>query len=179
MDIWIPLIAAVIGGLIATIPTVISNRAQAKEREKERDEQRREAKTQLALELTRNDVKILEDGIDDAIKGLGIINLTYHKKRSGELSHDEFVADILSLDGRFVKTSESVEIANKIAASFGEEFFAQYDEFSELCQAYADQYFIDQRGIRADHSEVMDRITKMAGKLHTMLREKLISIRDS
>ena len=45
-----------------------NNRFQAQERDKDRVDQRREAKTQLALELMRSDIKITEDSIDNALK---------------------------------------------------------------------------------------------------------------
>src|SRR5215207_5171510 len=80
------LLVAVVGGLIAVIPVLITIRNQSIERDKDRQEQRREAKTQLALELLRNDIKVIEDSIDNELKSVNILNAINSKRHSGKLS---------------------------------------------------------------------------------------------
>src|SRR5687768_938371 len=96
---WNTLVSVVIGGLIATIGSILNNRFQAKQQERDRQEQRREAKTELALELKRNDVKIVEETIDGYLKGLGELRSIRVKYPDTEKAKDAMQAEYVSRIG--------------------------------------------------------------------------------
>ena len=120
---WNTLLSVLLGGILATIPIIISNRFQAKEREKDREEQRREAQIQLALELDRNDIKVLEDSIDECLKSMDYLRILSLEAR-GQSTPDA--------ESRFNKLIGSDSIANKLAATIGEEFFFGISHFYQI-----------------------------------------------
>jgi len=183
---WTTLISVVIGGLIATIPILVSNRFQATEREKEREEQRKEAKAQLALELMRNDIKVIEEVIDGELNTLDVMSSLNLEMRMQDLSDDEIrdktQKELFFVESKHNKLNGVALIADKIVSTFGDEFSSAYDTFCELSTEYSKKYieFSSEEfpgGI--DDSELLTEITRVAGKLHTMMREKLISIRET
>jgi|ERR1700752_3925392 len=178
---WNTLLSVVIGGLIATIGSIINSRFQAQERIKDREEQRREAKTQLALELMRRDIKIMVDVIDNTLKSQRVIELTFIRKIRGELSEDEMQREIHSIDGKYMKLGETDTIADKLSFTFGNEFYTEYQNFKGLTNSYKDLYMKDTNGPFSTDmaTEQLGGIVESAGKLHTILQEKLISLRDT
>ena len=59
-----------LGSLITFWINAQNLKYQSRERDKDRQEQRREAKTQLALELKRNDIRALQESIDNHLEGI-------------------------------------------------------------------------------------------------------------
>jgi hypothetical protein len=175
------LLGVLIGSLIPFWINRQNLRNQAIERDKDRQEQRREAKIQLALELMKNEVEIVEGMVDNTIKALRIIELASFKRIRGELSQDGWRAEILSTDSKFMKLAETSTISAKIAYTFGDKFSSEYDNFQKLSYKYMDMYTYMELASYSenDASNLMQEITESSAKLHTMLKEKLISIRDS
>jgi len=178
MAIWIPLISAVIGGLLTVIPVLITLRNQAIEREKDRQEQRREAKTQLALELMRNDVKIIDDVIHDSFKGLNYSrNLAFRRDR-GKISHDEMLEELEATVAS--DTFEVDYIVDSVASTFGNEFYSHYKDWENLVGEFSDLMLSTSSEEKKDEEldELWNKIIVATGKLHILLKEKLISLRE-
>ena len=80
---------------------------------------------------------------------------------------------------KVAQLNESKPIAEKLAYSLGDEFHVEYENFRLELQNYL-QYHLHSPIFKFD--EVLDleaRVSKSAAKLHNILREKLISIRDT
>jgi len=116
-----------LGSLITFLISYLNNRFLAKESEKERQEQRKEAKTQLALELMRNDIMIIEDRIDSQLRAVDTIHTLSLRKSRGELSQDEMKKQLFSMyldeNGKLVQEGEREMIADKVALAIGEHFY--------------------------------------------------------
>ncbi len=172
------LISVVIGGLIATIPVFISNRFQAKEREKEREETRKDAKTQLAFELMRDDIRVLENAIDNQLNGLGELIAMRRQHVLDGKSDSEVIKDVKSKlsSGKYWKLMETDRISYKLALALGEEIFSEYGIYDDALFEYFHLLLLP-----TDETERKDepaiKVMTSAGKLHNMLKEKLISIR--
>src|SRR5690349_6398709 len=94
---WNTLLSVFLGGVLATIPVIITIRNQSRERDKDRQEQRREAKTQLALELMRNDIQMIEDCIDSYLKIIEIIKGVAMSASENSPQHTDIIYKILSM----------------------------------------------------------------------------------
>lgn len=177
---WSTLISVVIGGLIAIIPILINNRFQSRENERIREEALREAKTQLALELMRNDVKIVDDSINDSLNALSLSRNLAFKRDRGKISHDEMLEELESF---LMGDNDKLEInfmVDKVAFTFGDEFYSHFQDWDSLLSDYSDLMLSP--ASQEEKDEELDRlwseIISAAGKLHIMLRERIISIRD-
>jgi hypothetical protein len=182
---WNSLISAVIGGLLAVIPVLITIRNQSKERDKDRQEQRMDAKTQLALELISNDVKIFEDFIDNSLREMSIIVEFSLKRWDKKLSVQEMKEQIKSAyfeeTGRIYKLGDADIGAEKIARTLGTEIYSEYKNFNDLLTPYYtlvvnDVSVWDTK--RKEEDELYEKVMNSAAKLHSLLRGKIISIRE-
>jgi hypothetical protein len=179
MEVWVPLLSALVGGLIAVVPVLITLRNQAQERERDRLEQKKEAKTQLEIELVRNDIKVIDEMVDRDLKILFFY--TYNRIREfwGEISEDQLMEMFASYNDTNAQLAETRPIAVKLAASLGEDIGKQYHAFI-VCAARAKYFVRTSKGHSAEeYDEAGDEADKIAAELHTALRDKLVSIRDS
>jgi hypothetical protein len=178
---WATLISVVIGGLIATIPVLISNRFQAKERDKDRQEQRREAKIQLALERMKNKIKFIEDRIDTELRAVDTINTLALKEFKGELSHAEMRKQLdlmyLEAEGRYAQVGEMEIISDKWIDTLGEDFHAEFRKFDDLCYEFW-KMSVNSPYVPAKVKKARLELSTSAAKLINMLDERLISIRE-
>jgi hypothetical protein len=177
---WNSLLSAIVGGLLTVIPVLITIRNQAKERDKERREQRREAKTQLALELMRNDIRVLENAIDNQLNGLGEIIAMRQQHVLDEKSDSEVIEDIKTKlsSGKYWKLMETDRISYKLALALGEEIFSEYCIYDDAIFEYFRFLLVAiEEDERKDESAI--KVMTSAGKLHNMLNDKLISLRDT
>jgi hypothetical protein len=179
MEIWIPLIAAVIGGLIATIPVIISNRAQAKEREKDRQEQRREAKIQVREKWIERDILTVMSMIESLSK-LDVehmvldANLAPLKGKKDQQSKIDVMKYLDEADRIFNETQHSLERLLTLGSSLDDvRIFEKLGDYLEARNKY----------VNADSDEDMNagwtNLGTKSGDFHRVLREKLISIRDT
>ncbi len=178
---WNTILSVFLGGVLATVPIIISNRFQAREREKDRQEQRQEEKAKLALELMRNDIRIIEDIIDCDLKTLDTYSNLRLKKERGKLTQEEMLekmktvaVDILG-DGYIL--SETGPLAEKLLLSLGEEFSGKYQIYKQDCIDFL-QYYAHSSTFRVEDMRTIDSaVYKGAAQLHRMLNEKLLSLR--
>jgi hypothetical protein len=180
---WNSLLSAIVGGLLTVIPVLITIRNQSTERDKDRQEQRREAKTQLALELLRNDIKVVEDGIDNELKLVVLYANLRISKEGKELSEAEMGEEIdwrrSATHTRATQLREVKPIAEKIARSLGNEFFAQYDKFDDEIGNYLNYLIHSRNFIPQEAVKLQTEAAKSAAPLHSMMNDKLVSIRDT
>lgn len=178
---WSTLLSVAVGGLIAVIPIVISNRHQAKEREKDRSEQRREAKTQLALELIRNDARLVQDNINNYLQFIDELQVVKDKSKPTSLSDEKvvylFLKDHLASDDKLQQLYEFSAMADMIVLGFGDDFSKEYKDFRDKCKAFFDLAISDPSRFIGDDVSISSIISS-AGKLHVLMREKLISLRE-
>ena len=103
----------------------------------------------------------------------------------GHLSTEEMLVEMKALfsdeNSQFNKLSEIDMIGAKLAHTFGDEFILEYTNFTELWLEYSTEMaapaHLDSENIIVD-DKTWNKVTNSAAKLHTMLNEKLISIRD-
>ncbi len=123
-----------LGSLITFLVSYLNNRFQAQEKDKDRDEARREAKTQLALELTRNDIRVLEDFIDEVLKATSLLFNLGIRKELDRLSKSKWQQIIRSAiddeNGKLSLFSDLNIIASKTAHSIGGDVLSEYDHFN-------------------------------------------------
>jgi hypothetical protein len=183
MEVWVPLLSALVGGLIAVVPVLITLRYQAEELRWDRQEQRREAKTLLALELLRNDVKAFDDAIDNDLRALDLYANIRLKKEAGKITEVEMRKQMKDVavdeNGRVYLLAESSANSEKMAISFGDEFYKEFNKYSDATTAYM-QFYVNSPTFTMEEVKRIDLdVLKSAAMLHNMLKEKLISIRDS
>jgi hypothetical protein len=177
---WNSLISAVIGGLLAVIPVLITIRNQAKERDKDRQEQRTEAKTQLALELKRNDIRTLEEYFNNQLKGLSHLRRIRIKHVNSNDALEKIQSEFnskLTEDSDLYKLVETNLIVAKLALTIGDEFYSEYNRYANAVNDYIS--LLMNMPKEKENPVPFNKLILSAGKLHTMLQEKLISIRDS
>lgn len=178
---WNTLLTFALGGLTAVIPIIISNGYQAREKNKDRVEQRREAKTQLALELMRNDIKTIEDGIDENLRAVDSINTLSLKKHMGKLESDSVIKEMQSMtldsNSKHSRLGESELISEKLAHTLGADFYSEYIKFDDLCLEFW-KMSASSPYLHENVGKARIELSISAGKLHAMMNEKLISLRD-
>jgi hypothetical protein len=182
MEIWVPLISACIGGLIATIPILIGLAVQMYLHISESQQKKREAKIQLVTELTKSDIKIIEASIDNQLKGFAEITRIVTQHRINDSSDEELLLDIRARfaadDGKFWKLFETDRVSYKLAHALGDEFYSEYrgyvHKFTD-CASLLISSTSEPEGIEKMILEMYDA----AGKLHTLMNERLISLRDT
>lgn len=86
---WESLRPVIVGGLIATIPILISNLVQIYLKRMEIKQKEKEEKVQLAEELTRRNIKIIRENIDNSLFQMRIIEAERDKVQLGEITEKE------------------------------------------------------------------------------------------
>jgi hypothetical protein len=179
MEVWVPLLSALVGGLIAVVPVLITLRYQAEERKWDRQEQKREAKTQLEIELVRNDIQVIEQMIDNDLKLIFFYGSNKLMELHGEISDDERRIRVASFrNGAADRLAENRPRAITLAMSLGQNFANQYKEFNACVSRLIDFLVFDEDDGK-DIQEENEKMYTLAAELHKTLRDKLISIRDS
>src|SRR6266498_3468826 len=199
---WNTLLSVFLGGLLATVPIIISNRFQAKEHEKERLEQRRITKIQAREKWEERDIleiielveKLLKD-VSEIKKHVSIVSLRSAKNKD-PLTVDEFIKRVELSAGNLVdQLLECKQTTDKLA------WLAHSFDDTKILSGYVDFTLaaFDVIGLtpstmddKTRKSEVVTKpLPKMsesdswgnllicAGVFHEALREKLISLRDS
>jgi hypothetical protein len=175
------LVGVFLGSAITFLISFLNNRFEAKERDKDREEKRKEARIQLSLELTKSDIKTLEDTIDNQLKALAEVARIRTQHLVNNSSDTEMLSDIKtrfsSEDGKLWKLIETNRVSYELAHALGKEFYSEYSGFVKMYSDYINLLLSsvsDSQGL----DELNSKIYKTAGKLHTIMTEKLISIRD-
>lgn len=181
---FLPLGGVFLGSAITFLISYLNNRFEARERDKDREEQRREAKTQLALELMRNDIKIIDDSINNSLQALELSRNLAFKRDRGKLSHGEMLDELGSTLANESGTTFELQtdyIADKAAFSLGEDFYSSFKACEKLRGDYSDLMLSASPSEEEDAelSELWNKIIIAAAKLHIMMNEKLISFRDN
>jgi len=172
-----------LGSVITFFISYLNNRFEATERSKDREEQRREAKTQLTLELKRKDIEIIQNTIDNALKSMEIVLETRTKESWGRISDEEVWEElksaILDEKSRMHQQGESDMIAEKLAFTLGDEFHSDYRKFCDLCAEYWSRMLNSSYYSKEDQDIAFFNAAGSAAKLHNLMNEKLISLRDT
>lgn len=179
-----------LGSLIPLLITYINNRFLAKERDKDRHEQRREAKIQLKLELTKSAMQVVDDSITNILKlhseALYINSVEMEHLSllldTGILKKEEYLAKSKSyLERLDITNKESkleLDTISRIAYSFDDEISTEYGNFAKKLIEYFQSANTENLKVKMDPNAWFD-VKKSAGNLQRLLREKLLSIRDS
>jgi hypothetical protein len=193
---WNTLISVAIGGLIATIGSILNNRFQAQERQKDREEQRRHANIQAREKWTERDILRIMDLLESMMKLLteektlwwdevilddkkeaGVLTESAYKKARGML--------IARIPERIQETALTLELIARLVYSFEKgDIVSSYERFAQAAEAWNS---FDKAGPHP-HKESKKRkqetarlwfeVSDAAAEFHGALREKLISIRD-
>ena len=182
---WNSLISALVGGFIATIPTIINNRFQSNERDKDREEKRREAKMQTVEKSIGGDIDKVLDFLASLIKVLSEHGNYEYKtyvreklRERGVISEDEYKREVnLQVESIVAQTQEAITLMDSIGGlvySFDDEISSKYDALLNSILAYIRIKQPDSK----EASNKPDDVIKKAGGLQRILREKKISILD-
>ena len=170
---WSTLIAVVVGGLIATVPTIINNVYQERQRKEDREEQRREAKIQ-----TRE--KWIEHDILEIMVSIKKINNLITQAR--KIFHADSNTQARLKDNYENLLLELNQIARKtiiLLNSFEDEGLKKYRSFVGLLDRYLLVFdHISDKWVDEEVDRWLDFMDQ-SGEIQKALREKLISIRDS
>jgi hypothetical protein len=188
MDIWIPLIAAVMGGFLAVIPVMITLRNQSREREKDREEARKEAKIQNRVKWLEKDILRLMEAIQIVLDELSYANRLLRETDTWPLKNIEIPDDadtvpprMEDFNQRVVETSTKLFRAmaeiDSLANSF-DEIQSEYRLFIVTIYEYR-RKFVAKKPNETENQTVNWRtVCDSAGKFHKALREQLISLRE-
>lgn len=179
MEIWIPLISACIGGLIATVPLLLGIAVQTYLHIREENQKKREAKTQLALDLLRSDMKVLDDVLDNSLRGIGELRRIRVKYSQSKDLESDVIAELrlkIADEGDFYKLVHVNLIAEKLAYSLGDSFYSEYKNYISIVK---DFFALMLSPFNSDEEKNLTvKIASSAAKLHSMMNDKLISIRE-
>ena len=175
---WFTLVGVFLGSSITFLINHLNLRNQSRERDKDRKEAREAARIHLATELMLSDIKTIDDSLDNVLRVLNEIAKIKWKGTLNNLTADRIALEIASEytkdDGQLSRWLDSNKVAHKLAYALGDEFSSEYNRFDELCNEYANSLLLTPD---ADEKEWTSNIIYSAGKLHSMLVEKLLSIR--
>jgi hypothetical protein len=191
---WTSLISVALGGLIATIPVLISNRYQAQERQKDREEQRRDARIQAREKWIEQDLLRIRDLLDKVMsplteeKRISLDQIILeNKETAGLITNDEYIISERTLAARvserFGEISNTVELMSRLVTSFGKPIVTIYNKFVGAVREWK---YIDLNFPAEEKAEREKRIDECwrevnisAGYLHRAIRQELISIRET
>jgi hypothetical protein len=193
---WNTLLGVVVGGLIATIGSIISNRFQARERDKDRGEARREAKIQLEVELVKNSIKIVNDALDKNLTSVQTLDTAFfhsslidYKIKKGFLTKEEGDKQRVLITDTGIKVLDESAVFDIVALShaysLGKEFVSEYRNYLDAVDKFSDSVkYPNARNLEDLDSKDYDKdlyykVIESAGNIQQLLREKLISIRDT
>ncbi len=145
------------GGLIAVIPVLITIRNQSIERDKDREEARREAKIHAREKLMERDILSIMDLVNKVLESLAV---------SGELRNETDFEQSMNAIATLVYSLDEKNVEER---------------WRELYYDIIDLQEINENpdGMGGELHEAWFDVTMAAGKLHRVLREKLISIRNT
>ena len=162
---WNTLIAVVAGGLIAIVPTIINNIYQERKRKEDREEEKEEVRIRTKEKLLGQDIEKCMKLIEDEIISITTIRhyLVYkrYKLKSDEVS-------ILILDAE-----KSMTIIMSYLFSFDTEIIETQKLLSDFTDLMHSLPTVD------EIDKIFADLIESSGKLQEILRDKLISIRDS
>ena len=170
-----------LGSLITFLINFLNLRYQSIERDKDREEKRKDEQTQLSLELTRTDIKALESTIDSYLKGIAEMRRIRVQIPDKEKTRAKMEAEFRLRIGKEDSFYELIHvnlIADKLAYTLGEPFYSEYRNYIGLIKKSLDALLSPPYKYEKER-ELDLKIVALAGKLHTMLQEKLISIRNT
>jgi hypothetical protein len=180
------LIAALVGALIATIPILISNIVQIILHVSEIRHKEREAKRQAREKWLERDILTVMGLIERLAKlDLQNIKLDLHrssleeKMKAGSLDADKLRPELdlrrEEAEGIYIQAQEIIERMNTLTLSFDDV------EINNKCTDFVNARIQYMQNKSENKGETKDWVTlgQKAGYLHKVLRNKLISIRDT
>lgn len=192
---WNTLLSVALGGLIATLASIINNRYQSRERDKDRQEQRKEAKIQAKEKWTERDIILIIEMEEKLWKWLSSYDAEVEYLfdfRKNPTTDKEALNRLKALsDKKTIKLQEYTEIwglMGGLVYSFEEpSLTSAFYEFSSAWHMLLNKL---KRGLNqlnkeegklaeVDRTDEWKAVQRASGKLQKALREKLISIRDN
>lgn len=184
---WNTLLAVAIGGLIAIIPTIINNIYQVKQRKEDREEQRRKEKI---LILESPILKIM-DSVVTLLAKLAEYRLTYSDKqelvylmKKGQIATEDTKEEYKILEKNIDKLRIEIrtltDLIGSLMVSLDDETMSTYNELTMTIRDYLRLTFKEEKKEDTNlESEKWQDVKFQTGTLQRLLREKLISIRDT
>jgi hypothetical protein len=180
---WNSLISAVIGGLLAVIPVLLTIRNQSVEREKDRREQRREAKFQLMGRLKERDINIVMDACDLTVRAMRELRALSGKFReleeqvkSGKIEEQEkeVKKDDLhkKLEETYAKMREAHSIGFGRLYALDEDITKVYDDFENIATRIEKFYT---ESSQEDIVSLWPKMYKYRGELQNLLTRRILS----
>jgi hypothetical protein len=180
------LIAALVGGLIATIPILISNVVQIILQVRERNEKRREAKIQnrqtwierdilRIMELMEKLISIISENtvLDVRMKAFPKTSMSFTESNSE--SENKFYWE--KMNSIFTEARQTIDIISSLIYSFEDaEILNAYKSFSKEVNLLTELIIDEREDIRlVGH---LGKVSGRGGRLQKALWEKLISLRE-
>ena len=171
-----------LGSALTLFGNFINNKFQAKENDKERLEKRKDAKFQLAVELMKNDIKRIEDVSSLMFEFINSVKVLNMKRETGEITQTEWLAQLkimtTSEKSAFTKLGEIDTTTDLLVYISGDEIYSMYSNFKDLFDEYL-KILGNPSTTEEDKENAYEKLVASGGKFQRMLREKLISSRDT
>jgi hypothetical protein len=171
-----------LGSAITLLGNLLNNRFQARESDKDRLEKRREAKSQLAIDLIRNDIKRIEDVSDLMFGFINEMKLLNLKRDTGKLTSKEWLEELQAKttneNSVIAKLAELDTTTDMLVYIHGEEIYSIYNDFKDLFTEYLN-ILSNPSSNDEDIENAYDKLIAGGAKFQQILRAKLISARDS
>jgi hypothetical protein len=190
---WNSILSFIVGGIVATIPIIINNIFQAKEKEKDRLEQRRINRIRAKEKWMEQDILKIMDTVGDIRRlFVGLTNAASQVERvidgrkKGEYSDEEYESKMKKLGTDFViDLTTKYEILNDVLItqvySFDEEVVSAYEKYNTAFQKQlmdASMYFKKRTAegsnpINDPFTVNWNDLSVAAGEFHGILRERV------
>src|SRR5258706_2022429 len=188
------LIAALVGGLIATIPVILSNVVQLIIHNSERNQKEKEAKIQSKEKLIERDIVQIMDSLEKLIalssqqRSMDVrLQVIIKAKEGGVINEQEYTSDAKSLYDnfwtRFPEVNQYSDVISRLVYSFKDDkLVSAHGNFVKVMGMYLNSR-IDNKAENDSIEANIDGIgwgivTRQAGMFHSALRDKLISLRE-
>jgi hypothetical protein len=188
---WEVLRPVIVGGLIATIPILISNLVQIYLKRMEIKQKEKEAKIQDKKKWIERDVLEIMDSTDKILELLSEshflsvygTNSLMQMKDLGLVTEDEHKEKlklyIEQLDNLNLMIKQKRDTINRLVYSFDDEISSEYEIFGLALVNFLNERLNYKDNKVVDAPDAWLAVRESAGNLQKILREKLISIRDT
>lgn len=187
---WESLRPVIVGGLIATVPILISNLVQIYLKRMEIKQKEREGKIQAKEKWIERDILIIMGSIEHLLKIYSTIasyefwrDILDKDVESGMFTEQQYLSkaklNTEKIRSLGLEMHQTLDEMSRLVWSFDDEIPQSYNKFNDAVTEYISEKNKELRGLPNDSGKKWLHVRFYAGIFHAILREKLISIRDS
>lgn len=187
---WESLRPVIVGGLIATIPILISNLVQIYLKRMEIKQKEKEAKIQAKEKWIERDILAIMGSIEQLLKTISTIasyelwrDILDEDVKAGMYSEEEYFSKLKlnteTIRGLGLEKLQTLNEISRLVWSFEDEIIEGYNKFNTAITEYIREKNKEIQGLQNESGKKWLHVRFYAGIFHAVLRDKLISIRDS